>query len=148
MYLKVASHIIHQGKSISQPQLQGWDVTRVLLVNLGSEPKSGGLFHQKSSDKTKTFSLFPRWEEERVSLLEFNLSIQFNYLFILPRSLEVWKRDYSQPSTAMGAKPTETEGRLSICRFGPLRGLLEPMPHLYWGTGYLEMNGSMGWNSI
>ena len=31
MYLKVASHITHQGKSISQPQLQGWDVTRVLL---------------------------------------------------------------------------------------------------------------------
>lgn len=89
MYLKVASHITHQGKSISQPQLQGWDVTRVLLVSLGSQPKSGGLFHQKSSDKTKTFSLFPRWEEERVSLLEFNLSLQFNYLSVLPRSLEV-----------------------------------------------------------
>lgn len=34
---KSASYITHQGKSISQPQLQGWDVTRVLCHQIRAQ---------------------------------------------------------------------------------------------------------------
>lgn len=43
-------------------------------------------------------SAYSQWEEKRISLPEFNWSIPFNHLFMLPRSLKAWKRNHSELS--------------------------------------------------